>query len=351
MKIKHSKEEKVSEPLSQNIDVVLYWVDETDVEWQKSKEEFFSKENADIRSCSKIRYQGWDNLKYLFRGIEAFMPWVHKIFFVTCGQKPGFLNENHKKLVLINHDEFMPDEYLPTFNSSAIEMNFHRIKELSENFIIFNDDMFPVKAVDEEYYLRDNLPCDEAIENIITTASFGPVGEMARYSTINNMFIINRHFKKRQVQEQFYDKWFNSEYEELLERTESLRYWNDFPGFYDPHVPSLLKKSVMQEIWGKEEEVLDKSCRSRFRSYRDVTQYVVRYWQLCTGEFVPRKTLGRPFFVDGRNYINAVNAIREQRMPVVCINENCEGIEFENIKAEVNAALMSILPDKSSYEK
>ena len=107
----------------------------------------------------------------------------------------------------------------------------------------------------------------------------------------------------------------------------------------------------MQEIWNAEEEALDKSCQSRFRSYRDVTQYVVRYWQLCSGEFVPRKTVGRPFFVDGKNYMNAVNAIKEQSMPVVCINENCEGAEFETIKAEVNSALDLVLPNKSSFEK
>ena len=349
--VQKSVEMGLNEVQNRSIDVVLYWVDERDTKWQEIKERYFAVEKPDRRSDSRIRYQGWDNLKYLFRGIEAFMPWIHRVYFVTCGQKPEFLNENSEKLVLVNHDEFMPSKYLPTFNSSAIEMNFHRINGLSENFIIFNDDMFPIRPVSEEYYFIDNLPCDEAVENIITTAAFGPVGEMARYSTINNMFIINRHFRKRQVQEQFPYKWFNTKYEELLERTESLKYWNDFPGFYDPHVPSGLKKSVMQEIWNAEEEALDKSCQSRFRSYRDVTQYVVRYWQLCSGEFVPRKTVGRPFFVDGKNYMNAVNAIKEQSMPVVCINENCEGAEFETIKAEVNSALDLVLPNKSSFEK
>jgi len=333
------------------IDIVLYWVDSTDLNWQEKRKKYFNKDRPDARSDMEIRFQSWDNLQYLFRGIEKFMPWVHKVFFVTCGQIPDFLNTRNSKLEIVNHEEFMPREYLPTFNSSAIEMNFFRIKDLSDNFIIFNDDMFPVQPVEEDYYFRNNLPCDEAVENIVTTAAFGPVGEMARYSTINNMFIINRHFHKREVQSKDYDKWFNQDYGELLERTESLTYWNDFPGFYDPHVPSGLKKSVMQEIWEEENDSLDRSCRSRFRAYTDVTQYVVRYWQLCTGKFFPRRTQGRPFFVDETNCEKAVCAIRNQEMPVVCVNENCVGSQFEKVKEAVNEALAEILPEKSSFEK
>lgn len=67
-------------------------------------------------------------LKYWFRGVEKYAPWVHKIYFVTCGQKPDWLNENHDKLVLVNHEDYIPHEYLPTFSSHTIELNFHRIK-------------------------------------------------------------------------------------------------------------------------------------------------------------------------------------------------------------------------------
>ena len=39
----------------------------------------------------------------------------------------------------------MPEAYLPSYNSSAIELNIHRIRGLSEHFIYFNDDMFKIK--------------------------------------------------------------------------------------------------------------------------------------------------------------------------------------------------------------
>lgn len=334
-----------------DIDLVLYWVDSSDPEWLKEKEYYERLEHPERKSNAPIRFQSWDNLPYLFRGIEKFMPWVRRVFFVTWGHLPAFLRADHPRLRIVRHSEFIPSEYLPTFNSSAIEMNFFRIKELSENFIIFNDDCFPIRPVEETYYFRDGMVCDEAVENIITTAAYGSVAEMGRYSQVNNMFLINRHFKKRQVQKANYDKWFREDYGERLERTKSLVYWNDFPGFYDPHVPFGLKKSVMAKIWELEEEALDKSCKARFRSYTDITQYAVRYWQLCKGNFYPRPTVGRAFFVDGSHYQDAVRCIGEQAMPVLCINENCSGEEFDAVKTAVNGALAKLLPVKSSFEK
>lgn len=56
------------------------------------------------------------------------------------GQKPERLNENHPKLVLMNHKDYIPSDYLPTFNSQTIKLNLHRIPDLSEKFVLFIDD-------------------------------------------------------------------------------------------------------------------------------------------------------------------------------------------------------------------
>ena len=44
------------------------------------------------------RFRDCDNLQYIFRGIEEYMPWVNKIFFVTWGHLPKWLNTNNKKI-------------------------------------------------------------------------------------------------------------------------------------------------------------------------------------------------------------------------------------------------------------
>lgn len=338
--------EKVS-----NIDIIIPWVDGNDPEWRKIRTETAKAYPPETGSESEIRFQSWDNLHLWFRAVETRMPWFHKIILVTAGHLPRWLNTNHPRLSIVRHDDYIPEKYLPTFNSNTIEMNYHRIECLSEDFIIFNDDMFPVMPIADEYYFKDGMVCDEAVENIITTAAFGPVGNMARYVQVNNMFIINKYFNKRNVQAKNREKWFCSEYGERLERTKSLVYWRDFPGFYDPHLPSAMKKSTLKKIWELEGGKLDISSNNHFRAHSDLSQYLVRYWQLCDGNFNHRKTLGKVYFADANNCCEIAGEIRDKRQQMVCINENCSGEEFETVKETINNALIEIFPEKSSFER
>ena len=337
--------------MNDKIDIILTWVDDTDPVWNKEKEACLLRENPEDTSDSNIRFESWDNLQYWFRAVEQYMPWINQIVFVTYGHLPQFLKENHPKLKIIRHADYIPEEYLPTFNSNTIEMNFYKIPELSENFILFNDDFFPLQPIDETYFFQDNKVCDEAVENIITTTAFGPVANMARYTQVNNMFIINKHFRKREVQARHRSKWYCDAYGELVERTKSLQYWYDFPGFYDPHLASAMKKSVLTHLWKIERDVLDRASRNHFRAYTDVTQYLIRYWQLCTGDFYPRRTLGKVCFVDINNYKETAAVIAGQKYQMISLNENCTAQEFEIIKAEINISFEKILPRKSSFEK
>ena len=89
-----------------DIDFVIPWVDGSDPEWRKSKNKYSGKIDEPV-DRTDARYRDWDILKYWFRGVEKYAPWVHKIYFVTCGQKPDWLNENHEKLILVNHEDYI----------------------------------------------------------------------------------------------------------------------------------------------------------------------------------------------------------------------------------------------------
>ncbi|TAH69983.1 MAG: glycosyl transferase [Anaerolineaceae bacterium] len=336
--------------MNDKIDVIVPWVDGSDPEWIRERDARSLIYGAEKKSLSSIRFQSWDNMRYWFRAIERFMPWINKVFFVTWGHLPEYLNEKSPRLRIVKHEEYIPNEYLPTYNSNTIEMNYHRIEELSENFIIFNDDFFPLQPIDETYYFKDNLVCDEAVEGHITPVETGAISNMARYVQVNNMIIINKHFKKREVQKQNWDKWYNSDYGELLERTKSLNYWYDFAGFRDPHMPSAMKKSVLSYLWQIEGELLDRASMNHFRSYNDVSQYLIRYWQLCSGKFNPRRTLGKFYQVDLSNYEEVARDIEEQKYQMISINEHCSPEEFTIIKSRMNKAFDAILHEKSEFE-
>ena len=138
--------------MTEKIDFVVLWVDGEDPEWQREKARFEPEYETSASSIN--RYRDWDLMRYWFRGVEKYAPWVNRIFFVTSGQIPEWLKADHPKLRLVEHREYIPKQYLPTFNSNVIELRLHHIADLSEHFVLFNDDMFltaPVKP--EDFFL------------------------------------------------------------------------------------------------------------------------------------------------------------------------------------------------------
>ena len=143
------------------IDFVITWVDGSDPQWRKEKKYYEDLEHINFQkddANTECRYRNDGLLKYWFRGVEKFAPWVNQIHFVTCGQKPEWLNTAHPKLHLVNHKDYIPPQYLPTFCSNVIELNLHRIESLSEKFVIFNDDIFLLQPLEPIFYFRNGLP-------------------------------------------------------------------------------------------------------------------------------------------------------------------------------------------------
>lgn len=336
--------------MNDKIDIVIPWVDGSDPEWLREKNFWSKKLDSDIRLNSNNRYQSWDNLHFLFRALETCMPWLNKIFFITWGHLPSFININNSKLVVIEHKDYIPKHYLPTFNANTIELNLHRIEALSENFIYFNDDIFPLSYIKEEYYFQYNKVCDEAIETPIIPMLNGDIDKYTWNMRALDTAIINRHFNKRLIQRKNYDKWFNDKYGDLLERNETLAYWDNFVGFRDPHMPVAFKKSTFEKVWQVEKALLDRACVAKFRTYESVNQWLIRYWQLCEGEFVPRRTLGKSYVVTHNNCDEIANIIAHAKQQMICINEDCSEGEFCTIKERINSALKEVFPVKSSFE-
>ena len=84
---------------NEKIDFVILWVDGNDPNWLEEKNKYIG-----IKGDSNInRFRNCDNLQYLFRGIEKYAPWVNKVFFITWGHLPKWLNTNNEKLEIVKH--------------------------------------------------------------------------------------------------------------------------------------------------------------------------------------------------------------------------------------------------------
>ena len=79
------------------IDFVVTWLDSTDSEWQKE----YSLYKGEKYDPTSARFRNWDYFRYWFRAVEKNAPWVRKVFLVTNGKFPDWINPNCKKLTLI----------------------------------------------------------------------------------------------------------------------------------------------------------------------------------------------------------------------------------------------------------
>ena len=73
--------------MQQEIDFVITWVDGSDQEWRREKALYNPEAGMDNDA---ERYRDWDLLKFWFRGVEKFAPWVRRVYFV-CDQKLFFV--------------------------------------------------------------------------------------------------------------------------------------------------------------------------------------------------------------------------------------------------------------------
>ncbi len=329
----------------EKIDFVILWVDGSDSKWLAEKKKY--QPGLDVDS-SIARYRDWDNLKYWFRGVEKYANWVNKVYFVTCGQIPTWLNTNNNKLVLVDHKDFIPEKYLPTFNSNAIEMNLHRIKDLSENFVLFNDDMFIVNQTKPQDFFYDDLPMDSAILRAHVAS-----GDVTDYIISNNMAIINKHFNSHRVMKKDFFKWYNLKYGKFLYNNIFLHPYDNFTGIRFEHLTSSFKKSTFEKIWNLEGEKLDQTCSHRFRSTSDINQWLVKSWQVCEGKFEPRNPKWGGYYCYNNDTLkNLKEFITGNKYKVICLNDatNDEKLNFEQAKKYTKVLFDSKFPIKSGFE-
>lgn len=325
------------------VDFVVTWVDGSDHDWLNKKAQY----TGDVVSTTdtNARYRDWDTLKYWFRGVEKFAPWVNNIYFVTDGQKPQWLNIDHPKLKWVKHSDFIPKEYLPTFNSNAIELNFHRIEGLTENFVYFCDDVFLVSDTTQEDFFKDNLPRDRAVfEPLIPQGDF-------QYIAFNNMQLLNRHFTACDSFSAHRSKWLKNQ---SLSDIFKLFLYGRKPFIYgisDYHIHRPLKKSTYEILWDKEYDVMHKTSSNKLRQMDDISVVALRDWQLLSGEFSPSKTIGKLYHTQTLFDSNdAIDSIISQRYKVLCINDTENETDFELHRQMVVDAFEKILPEKSQFE-
>ncbi|MDO5050588.1 Capsular polysaccharide phosphotransferase SacB [Moraxella lacunata] len=140
------------------VDVVFTWVDNTDPAWQARYHQHKALVDESIVgqfATDIARFDNHNELYYAVKAVKRHLAWVRHIYIVTDNQTPAWIDE-FEQVTVIDHRQIIDEKYLPTFNSHVIEAFLHKIPNLSENFIYFNDDVFVAKDLPKEHFFSAN---------------------------------------------------------------------------------------------------------------------------------------------------------------------------------------------------
>jgi len=140
------------------IDLVYLWCDSTDKTWSDKKKKYQERGNVEKEATADCRFINNNELLYSMRSVAKFAPWINHVYLVTDHQVPAWLNIKNPKVTLINHEDILPPDVLPTFNSSAIETGIQNIPGLEECFLLANDDTFLGRKIKPDFFFKKDLP-------------------------------------------------------------------------------------------------------------------------------------------------------------------------------------------------
>ena len=131
------------------IDAVISWVDGLDPAHLQKRQIFMGSaphlfhENA----TNPHRWACNGEIYLCLTSLEHNAPWLRKIWIIVDEQSPDLSRLSaalRAKVHLVDHSDIFANHgaALPTFNSLAIETFMLNIKDISDRFIYFNDDVF-----------------------------------------------------------------------------------------------------------------------------------------------------------------------------------------------------------------
>ena len=290
-------------------DLVITYVTMNDPQWVAEYKKSLGKEP------NYSRFFDWGFLKYILRGVENCLPWINKVHLVVSGrsQVPSWISEH---VNIVEHKDIIPEEFLPVFNSCAIEMFLHRIPDLAEQYIYLNDDTIPINMSNESDYFEDGKVRVNVAERRISGFQNGVYNDQCIGSTrvVNDLFGV------------------------------------DTNTYYKPaHNFTAFLKSECEELYGRAYEQISKSI-SKVREGKNFNQYMYIAYMVRKGRVVesPLNLKYTSFRFPVSSIIRDIGGSANW----ICINDKwCNDGCRESSRKELSKAFERRFPNKCKYER
>ena len=195
-------------------------------------------------------------------------------------------------------------------------MHLHRIKDLDEEFLYFNDDMFPMKECKPTDFFRDGRGVIRVSYHLLALDMFK---QICRNST-------------RAAREAL-----------------GLR-----PTFYfmrPQHICSPMFKSECEELYDKVEPVIRNSI-SRVRTGENLNQYLFLDYMYLKGKIINERISKKHFSVGVVSASKLRKFITQPTHKMACINDvQLTEERYEELRRVQIEAFEELFPNKSKFEK
>jgi len=192
---------------AKSISVVYTWVDGNDIDFLDEK----SKYNGGYRIFNS-RDRSADELRYSIRSLEKYMPWHNgTIYIVTNNQIPKWLDTSNPRIQMVYHHEYIPEYYLPTYDSNVIELFMDKIPGITEHYLYFNDDIFLNNYIHPSFFFTSKTFYPKVYRSYIVQLEKDKVDEVIKKKRVREMFYASKYYT-RDIIRQYFDPDFEYRY-------------------------------------------------------------------------------------------------------------------------------------------
>lgn len=237
------------------VDAVITWVDGSDVNWQKKINEYAKVKIDWSNKKNTIRYNSIDEIEIAIKSIINNAPFLRNIFLVTDNQEPKKIKElvkiafeNKINLEIVDHKVIFKgfEDCLPNFNSCSIISMLYKIPNLSEHFLIFNDDTFLMRKTSIKDFFIEGKPVIR--------------GKWSKF--YEDQFFRKLYYKLRSIIGLKVNKNFPG-YKKAQQKSAKQLGLKKY--FRRDHTPVSVRKSTLNEYFTTK-EILKNNVKYRFRS-------------------------------------------------------------------------------------
>lgn len=295
------------------MDAVILYVDMDDSNWRLEHDKYC------VYNCHAIRFRDWGFLKYVMRGIDTYMSFIDRIHLVVMmdSQVPEWVNRD--KVNIVYHEDIIPKNLLPLFNSASIEMFIHKIPGLSEEFIYFNDDFFPTNSLEYHDFFDGN-------GNI--------------YNEMKDTGLRDGYYLRSTI--------FSTQLAAAISGKEiEENYW-----MVPQHTMAPMIRSSQEYVFKQLENILIASV-SKFRTSQNTHQYLFTNYLYFNNKVIERGLPFKMLFTVSTTIDEVETTFFDENIKTLCLNDwgDFEGMTYDESRDALSVIMEKKYPNKSQYEK